>query len=61
MVMHSLAETSFAVIVTHARSMMVAAQIPDDEKFKMWVEATVTATFLKNLTAVTVNGVTKMR
>jgi hypothetical protein len=55
------AETAFTVIAAQARSMLISAQIPDGERFKLWPEVTVTATFLNNLVPVTVNGETKTR
>jgi hypothetical protein len=52
---NSHAETSFTIIAAQARSMMVmvAAQIPDDKRFKLWPEVAVPATFLNNLVPVT--------
>jgi hypothetical protein len=41
--------------------MLIAAQIPDGEHFKLWQEAAVTATFLNNLVPVTINEETKTR
>jgi hypothetical protein len=55
------AEMAFPVIAAQARSMLISAQIPDGERFKLWPEVTVTATFLNNLVPVTVNGETKTR
>ncbi len=49
------------VIVAQARSMLISTQIPDGERFNMWPEVTVTATFLNNLAPVTVNGKNKTR
>jgi hypothetical protein len=49
------------VITAQARSMLVSTQIPDGERFKLWPEVTMTATFLNNLVPVTVNGETKTR
>ena len=54
-------ETAFTVITAQARSMLIEAQIPDGEHFKLWQEAPVTTTFLNNLVWVTVNGETKTR
>jgi hypothetical protein len=43
------AKTLFTVIAAQARSMMVAAQIPDDRRFKLWPsEVAVLSTFLNN-------------
>jgi hypothetical protein len=56
---NSHAETSFTVIVAQARLMMVAVQIPDDKRFKLWSEVVVTATFLNNLLPVTIGDVTQ--
>jgi hypothetical protein len=56
------AKTLFTVIAAQARLMMVVAQIPDDERFKLWSEVVVTAPpFLKNLVPVTIGDVTKTR
>jgi hypothetical protein len=52
---------TFMVNAAQARSMMVSAQIPDGERFQLWPEVTVTATFLNNLVLVIVNGETKTR
>ncbi len=43
---NSHAKTLFTVIAAQARSrsMMVAVQIPDDKRFKLWPEVAVTAT-----------------
>jgi hypothetical protein len=57
---HNLkAETAFTVITAQAWSMLISVQTPDGERFKLWPEVTVTATFLNN--PVTVNGDTKTR
>ncbi len=53
------AETSFTVIAAQARSMLIAGQIPNTERFKLWPEAVVTATNLNNLMPVTIGDVTK--
>ncbi len=58
---NSKAGTAFTVITAQARNMLIAAQIPDGERFKLWQEATLTATFLNNLVPVTINGETKTR
>ena len=39
--------------------MMVAAQILDDERFELWPEVAVIATFLNNLVPVTIGDVTQ--
>jgi hypothetical protein len=41
--------------------MMVAAQILDDKRFKLWPEVAVTATFLNNLVPVTIKDVIQMQ
>jgi hypothetical protein len=53
------AETSFTVIASQARSMLIAGQMPNTERFKLWPEAVVTATNLNNLMPVTIGDVTK--
>jgi hypothetical protein len=53
------AETSFTVIAAQARCMLIAGQIPNTERFKLWPEAVVTATNLNNLMPVTIGDVTK--
>jgi hypothetical protein len=52
-------KTLFTVIAAHARSMMVAAQILDDKRFKLWPEVAVKATFLTNLVPMTIRDVTQ--
>ncbi len=52
---NSKAETAFTVIAAQARSMLIAAQIPDKERFKLWPEVVMTATFLNNLVPVILN------
>ncbi len=39
--------------------MLIAGQIPNTERFKLWPEAVVTATNLNNLMPVTIRDVTK--
>ncbi len=57
---HNLhAETSFTVIGAQARSMLIAGQIPNTERFKLRIEVVVTATNLNNLMPVTIRDVTK--
>jgi hypothetical protein len=58
---NSKAETGFAVIAAKARAMLSAAQIPREERHKMWGEAAKKSTALNNLIAVTINGETKTR
>jgi hypothetical protein len=58
---NSKAETTFTVIAAQARSMLFAAQIPDKERFKLWPEVVMTATFLNNLVPVILSGETKTR
>jgi hypothetical protein len=58
---NSKAETVFTVIAAQARSMLIAVQIPDKERFKLWPEVVMTATFLNNLVPVILNGETKTR
>ncbi len=41
--------------------MLIAGQIPNTERFKLWPEAVVTATNLNNLMPVTIGDVTKTR
>ncbi len=43
---NSHVKTSSLVIAAQARSMMIAAQILDDKRLKLWPEVTVIATFL---------------
>jgi hypothetical protein len=57
---NSHAKTSFTVIAAQARLMMVAEQIPDGKRFKLWPEVAVTATFLNNLVPVTIGDVTQL-
>ncbi len=58
---NSKAEMAFTVIAAQARSMLIAAQFPDKERFKLWPEVVMTATFLNNLVPVILNGETKTR
>jgi hypothetical protein len=53
------AETSFTIIATQARCMMIAGQILDTEQVKLWPEAVETATHLNNLMPVTIGDVTQ--
>ncbi len=53
------AETSFTIIAAQARCMLIAAQVPNNERFKLWLEAAKTATHLNNLMPVHIDGVTK--
>jgi hypothetical protein len=55
------AEAGFTVIAAKARAMLSAAQVPREERHKMWGEVAKTATSLDNLIAVTINGETKTR
>ncbi len=54
-----MADTAFTAIAVQAQNMMVMAQIPDEERFKLWGEGVVTATCLNNLVPVPVYGVTQ--
>jgi hypothetical protein len=58
---NSKAETSYTVIATQARSMLIAAQVPDLQRFKLWPEVVMTATFLNNLVPVIMNVERKTR
>ncbi len=51
-------EELFTIIAAQARCMLIAGQILDDERFKLWPEAVKTATHLYNLMPVTIGGVT---
>jgi hypothetical protein len=50
-------ETLFKIIAAQARCMMIAGQIPNTERFKLWLEAVKTATHLNNFMPVTIGGV----
>ncbi len=54
-------QTGFTVLAAQARSMMNAAQSPDELRFKLWAETVMTATYLNNLVLVTVQGETRTR
>ena len=41
--------------------MLSAAQVPWDDRYKLWGENIMTVTALDNITPVTLNGVTKTR
>jgi hypothetical protein len=58
---NSKAKTAFTVIVAQARSMLIAAQVPDLQRFKMWPEVVMTVTFLNNLVLVIMNEKRKTR
>jgi hypothetical protein len=58
---NSHAETLFTIIAAQARCMLIAAQVPNNERFKLWPEAAKTATHLNNLMPVTIDSVTKTR
>jgi hypothetical protein len=53
------AKTLFTIIPAQARCMMIAGQILDTERFKLWPEVVKTATHLNNLMPVTIGGVTQ--
>ncbi len=53
---NSIAEMVFTVIAAQVQSMMNAAQLPDELRFKLWAEIVMTATYLNNLVIVTING-----
>ncbi len=53
---NSIVETAFTVIAVQARSMMNVAQVPDKIRFKLWAETVMKASYLNNLTVVTING-----
>jgi hypothetical protein len=55
------AETAFTVIAAQARSMLIAAQVPDLQRFKLLPEVVMTATFLNNIVPVIMNGERKTR
>jgi hypothetical protein len=55
----SHAETSFTVIAVQARSMMIAGQITNNERFELWPEAVVIATDLNNFMPETIGDVIK--
>ncbi len=55
------AKTTFTVIMAQARSMLIAAQFTDLQKFKLWPEVVMTATSLNNLVPVIMNGERKTR
>ncbi len=55
------AELAFMVLVANARAMLSAAQVPKEERYKLWGGTVVTATALDNLIPVTWNGETKTR
>jgi hypothetical protein len=52
---------AFTVIAAQARSMLIAAQVPDLQQFKLWPEVIMTAMFLNNLVSVILNGESKAR
>ncbi len=54
-------KTMFTVITAQARSMLIAAQVPDLQRFKLLTEVVMTATFLNNLVPVILNGESKAR
>ncbi len=58
---NSKAETALTVIAALARSMLIAAQVPDLQRFRLWPEVVMTAMFLNNLVLVILNGRSKAR
>jgi hypothetical protein len=52
-------ETLFTIIAAQARCMLIAGQIPNYERFKLWPEAVKTATHLNSLMPVTIGVVTQ--
>jgi hypothetical protein len=58
---NSKAKMAFKVIVAQARSMLILAQVPDLQQFRLWPEVVMTATFLNNLVTVILNGERKAR
>jgi hypothetical protein len=58
---NSHAETSFTIIASQARCMLIAMQVLNEERFKLWPEAAKTVTHLNNLMPVTIGDVTKTR
>jgi hypothetical protein len=58
---NSHVETLFTTIAAQTRCMLIAAQVPNIEQFKLWPEAAKTATHLNILMLVTIDGVTKIR
>jgi hypothetical protein len=52
---NSIAEMAFAFITAQAQSMMNAAQLPNELRFKLWAETVMTATYLNILVSVTLN------
>jgi hypothetical protein len=55
------AELAFTVLPAKARAMLSGAQLPKDERHKLWGETVMTATALDNLIPVTWKGETKTR
>ncbi len=51
-----IAESAFTVIATQVQSMMNAAQLPNELRFKSWAETVMTATYLNNSVIATING-----
>ncbi len=49
------------MLAAQAQSMMNAAQLPNELRFKLWAETVMTATYLNNLVLVKVQGETKTR
>ncbi len=58
---NSKAKTAFTVIAAQARSVLIAAQVPDLQRFKLWPEVVMTASFLNNLVPAILNGGSKAR
>ncbi len=52
-------EIATCKITAQARNMLIAGQIPNTERFKLWPEAVVTPTTLNNLIPVTIGDVTE--
>ncbi len=58
-----MAELAFTVLAAKSRAMLSAAQVPKDERYKLWGETVMTATALDNLMIPVTggNGKTKTR
>ena len=53
---NSICEVAIATIAKRGRALMIAAQVPYFERFKLWKPAFLTATLLDNLMVVSIDG-----
>jgi hypothetical protein len=58
---NALAELAFATLAKRGRAMMVAANVPESIRYRIYLEAFKTITLLDGLMLIEINGITKTR